>query len=180
MSSQSRGWADWLDQSRVMLILQNLYIYRVKPNITRDPAMPDAVRHIYHEMADQMWSSLLSYMRQLLETLDDDESAAAAPSTAPPNATRAPAQLPTLSRIAQAPAPIGMVTQAFSVRRFYHFLALNPRRSPTTNATPIRWASSKSRAVRAPTLGSLDPCSRPFSVGRQACHACVGRAYLLL
>ena len=58
MSSRAtgtKGWADWLDQSRVMQNLQFLYIYRVKPNLTRDPAMPDAVRQMYHEVADQMW-----------------------------------------------------------------------------------------------------------------------------
>ena len=95
--------------------LQNLYIYRIKPNITRDPAMPEAVRQLTHDLSDMMWASLVSYMRDLLESLDDSAEAAGAPSAATPLA-QAPAAsqqlgrgLPTPSKLPPPKKHLGMM-----------------------------------------------------------------------
>ena len=110
--SGPRGWADWLEQSRVMQNLQNLYIYRIKPNITRDPAMPDAVRQLTHDLSDMMWASLVSYMRDLLESLDEADTAgapAAAPiAPAPATAQQLGRGLPTPSK-PPPPRHLGMM-----------------------------------------------------------------------
>ena len=62
---------------KIQITVQNLYLYRVKPGLTKDKQMPGFVRWAIHEVADELWANvMLELPRSLDKMLEKDHVSA--------------------------------------------------------------------------------------------------------
>ena len=68
----------------MILNLQRLYLYKIKPNLTLDPAMPSFVRDAVHDLADEIWQSIYSELCLYLASAEEPSAAPHQPPASPP------------------------------------------------------------------------------------------------
>ena len=62
---------------KIQITVQNMYLYRVKPNLTKDKQMPGFVRWAIHEVSDELWANvMLELPRSLDKMLEKDHVSA--------------------------------------------------------------------------------------------------------